>query len=51
MKPPNAPPAPSGPAGVTKPFPAQAAPGAVPTTGKTPSQPPEEEGQEEAPSQ
>jgi hypothetical protein len=32
----NAPPAPSGSAGVTKPFPAQQKSGAVPTTGKTP---------------
>lgn len=50
MKPPNAPPAPSGPAGVTKPYAAQAKPGAVPTTGETKSQPApsEEEGPEEA---
>jgi hypothetical protein len=34
----NAPPAPTGTAGVTKPFPAQAAPGAVPTTGRPPKQ-------------
>jgi hypothetical protein len=37
----NAPPAPTGAAGVTTPYPAQAKPGAVPTTGKMPSQPPE----------
>jgi hypothetical protein len=45
----NAPPAPTGTSGVTTPYPAQAKPGAVPTTGKMPSQPPEAPGgQEEA---
>jgi hypothetical protein len=43
----NAPPAPSGTAGVTTPFPAQASPGAVPTVGKTPNQP-QDQGQGEA---
>jgi hypothetical protein len=37
--PPNAPPAPSGPAGVTTPYPAQASPGAVPTTGNMQAKP------------
>jgi len=42
----NAPPAPSGAAGVTEPYAAQAKPGAVPTSGKMPQQqapPPQEE--------
>jgi hypothetical protein len=42
----SAPPAAPGAAGVTEPYPAQAAPGSVPTKGKTP-QP--DQGQEEAP--
>ena len=47
---PHAPPAPSGAAGVTKPYAAQASPEAVPTTGETPTQPTpsEEESQEQA---
>jgi hypothetical protein len=46
----NPPAAPIGAAGVTQPYPAQRGAGAVPTTGKTPSQPApsEEESQEEA---
>jgi hypothetical protein len=45
----NAPPAPTGTAGVTTPYPAQAKPGAVPTTGKAPQQQPAAPGEEEAP--
>ena len=47
MTTPNAPPAPSGSAGVTQPYQAQASPEAVPTTGKMPSQPEDQEEQAE----
>lgn len=50
QQPVNPPPAPAGPAGTSTPYPAQAKPGAVPTTGNMPSQD-QGQGQGEAPEQ